>query len=100
MKVKWSKDALRDRKSLVRFIAEQRSVAAAFSVDDRIAESVQMLEDYPLLGKSGRAANTRELIIGATRYIAIYHIEDGRPLVLRVLHQSQQWPPDDDLTAR
>jgi plasmid stabilization system protein ParE len=34
------------------------------------------------------------LVIG-TRFIAVYQLEDGRPLILRVIHTSRDWPPKD-----
>lgn len=89
----WSKEALDDRKQLVRYIAE-RDLTAAFGQDDRISEAIGLLEKFPLVGKEGRFHGSRELIIG-TRFIAVYQLEDGRPLILRVIHTSRDWPPKD-----
>jgi plasmid stabilization system protein ParE len=82
----WSKEALDDRKQLVRYIAE-RDLTAAFGQDDRISEAIGLLE-------KGRFHGSRELVIG-TRFIAVYQLEDGRPLILRVIHTSRDWPPKD-----
>ena len=94
MRARWSREALDDRKQLVRYIAE-RDLTAAFGQDDRISEAMALLAIYPLLGKAGRLRGSRELVIPGTRFIAVYRLEDGQPLILRLVHQSQDWPPKD-----
>jgi plasmid stabilization system protein ParE len=49
MKAIWSKEALDDRKQLVRYIAEP-DLTAAFGQDDRISEAISLLEKFPLVG--------------------------------------------------
>ena len=43
----------------------------------------------------GRVKGTRELVIDGIPFIAIYRIVGASQLqILRVLHDTQQWPPE------
>jgi toxin ParE1/3/4 len=57
---------------------------------------VDRLSSYPHLGKSGRQNTSRELVIPHTPFIAIYRLAPDRNEVhiIRILHSSQQWPPE------
>lgn len=45
-----------------------------------------------MLGRVGRMAGTRELVIANTPYIAVY-TTNGVVVLLRLLHGAQKWPP-------
>ena len=91
LKIEWSKDARADRLALLGYL-ESVNPLAAFRADERIDEVVEILETYPLAGRSGRLSGTRELVITGTRYIAAYRMENGVPVILRLLDAAQQWP--------
>lgn len=57
----------------------------------RIVEQVSGLAFYPLVGRQGRVEGTRELVISATPYIAVYRIKE-RIEVLHIRHGAQRWP--------
>jgi len=46
----------------------------------------------PALGKAGRVAKTRELVVAGTPYIVIYRVKDNRLEILRIFHGARQWP--------
>ncbi|ETW95415.1 MAG: hypothetical protein ETSY1_30775 [Candidatus Entotheonella factor] len=48
--------------------------------------------EHPHLGRVGRVADTRELVITDTPYIVPYMVSEDRIILLRVLHGAQQWP--------
>jgi toxin ParE1/3/4 len=76
-------------------IAEYISIddpLAALAVHEEIHRQVALLGDYPLMGRQGRCAGTRELVIARTPYIVAYRIERLAVVVLRVLHGAQRWP--------
>jgi toxin ParE1/3/4 len=54
--------------------------------------SVQLLADQPSLGRPGRVAGTRELVISGLPYIVVYAEQDGIVVILRVMHTSLKWP--------
>ena len=93
MRLVWSEDALNDRDDLALYIAE-RDWTAALRVLDRITEVLEILEVYPLAGRTGRMPDTRELVITDTPYLAVYRIENDAPVVLRLMHHSREWPPE------
>jgi toxin ParE1/3/4 len=97
MRFEWSLFAIEDRSAIFDFI-EEDSFHAAVLVDGRISEQVEMLKDFPEIGRPGRVKDTRELVIDRTPYIVAYRIQGDIVRILRVLHGSQQWP--DELSAQ
>ena len=91
MHLEWSLFAIADREAIFDYI-EQDSPRAAVVVDDRIEQQVEALEQFPEMGRKGREAGTRELVIQRTPYVAVYRFEGGVVLILRVLHGAQEWP--------
>jgi toxin ParE1/3/4 len=47
------------------------------------------------MGRPGRTKGTRELVISRTPFIAVYRLKGARRIeIIRLLHASQQWPPE------
>ena len=92
MRFIWSRDAGRDRDNIFDHIAPE-NFSAAVANDGRIASIDVQLTRFPHSGRPGRVAETRELVISGTPYIAIYVIRDGALVVLNLIHGAQQWPP-------
>ncbi|MCR4378310.1 MAG: type II toxin-antitoxin system RelE/ParE family toxin, partial [Rhodospirillales bacterium] len=65
---------------------------AASDMVQRIFAVVDALADFPALGRPGRVAGTREIIVPATPYIVVYRDRGYEAQVLRVLHAAQRWP--------
>ncbi|MGM0682153.1 MAG: type II toxin-antitoxin system RelE/ParE family toxin, partial [Thermodesulfobacteriota bacterium] len=53
---------------------------------------MNLLADQLFLGAPGRIHKTRELVISDTPYTVIYHATADIITILRVSHQSRQWP--------
>jgi plasmid stabilization system protein ParE len=61
----------------------------------RIVETtaaVSRQPNTPEIGRPGRVAGTRELVVSRTPYIAAYQVADGEIVILDVLHGAQKWP--------
>ncbi len=69
--------------------------AAARRVRSAIARAAAGLAVFPLLGRAGRVPNTRERPLSRYPYMLVYRIYGEQIFVLRVIHQHQQWPPED-----
>jgi len=54
--------------------------------------AVERLADLPSLGRPGRVAGTRELIVPGTPYVIPYRVRGGSLEVIAVFHGRQQWP--------
>ncbi len=91
MKIRWLNLALADLDNIFEFIAEDKPVAAK-KVVQLIWDSVKMLKDHPEMGRAGRVAETRELIINNTPFIVPYRVKDNTIQILRVIHSARKWP--------
>jgi toxin ParE1/3/4 len=87
--------AVSDRDGIFGYI-EAENPRAAIHVDEKIADAARRLLDFPESGRPGRVADTRELVIPRTPYVAAYLVDRDSVRILRVLHGAQMWP--DELT--
>ena len=93
MRTRWTRTALRNLDNLGRYIARDDPAAAARTVE-RIFEAVDNLADNPAMGRAGRVAGTRELVVTGTPYIVPYRVVESTLEVLRVFHAARRWPAD------
>ncbi len=91
MKLVWTRTASTDRKEIREYIAQVDAVAA-LALDELISEKASSLVENPGLGRPGRVAGTRELVVHQN-YILIYDTSADLVRLLRVLHAARQWPP-------
>ena len=66
--------------------------AAAARMVERIRAAVERLAASPAIGRPGRVADTRELIISGTPYIVPYRVKGEVVQIITVLHSAQRWP--------
>ncbi|MDR0276063.1 MAG: type II toxin-antitoxin system RelE/ParE family toxin [Burkholderiaceae bacterium] len=91
MKLIWAPSARRDRREIREYI-ERDNPAAALAMDQLFERKAAALLEHPRLGRRGRVAGTRELVVHQN-YILIYDLTDDLARILRVLHGARQWPP-------
>jgi toxin ParE1/3/4 len=87
--IRWTPTALRDLDSLYIYIAEDNESAAAAMVD-AIGSALAILQRHPELGRQGRVAGTRELIVAP--YVVAYRARRASIDVLAVIHSARRWP--------
>lgn len=92
--IRWSLPAVSDYRDLIARIRDDNP-AAARRVADRIKLRISRLRSMPRMGRPGRVADTRELVITDTPYVVIYEVVGSRDdiVVLRILHGARAWPP-------
>jgi toxin ParE1/3/4 len=90
MKLLWTPESIEDRRAIYDYV-EADNPLAAIDLDELIFEKSQVLTKHPKLGRAGRIAATRELVVHAN-YILIYRIAGDEIHVLRVMHSARQWP--------
>ena len=92
MTLVWTPAALDDLASLRAFIAEQ-DPAAAQRIALRTIHAVEtQLLQSPEMGRPGRVAGTRELVITRTPFIVPYRLRGQAIQILRVYHGARRWP--------
>lgn len=57
-----------------------------------IYEAPSLLLVFPLRGRPGKKAGTRELVMPSLPYVIVYTVRDDVVVVVRILHGAQQWP--------
>lgn len=95
MRIEWLDEALVDFDEAVAYLHE-RNPHAARQLAQSIHRAVQGLLRNPEIGRPGRVPDTRELVVGHTRYIVPYRFRGnhgGRIVeILAVLHDAREWP--------
>jgi len=87
----WTREAVRDRDDIYTYI-ENDDPEAALVLDESFSQKASHLADYPALGRPGRVAGTRELVVHEN-YLLVYDVVAEMVRVLRILHAARQWPP-------
>lgn len=91
MKICWLEKAAIDIEEAYEFILIDNPLAAGKEMD-KVLEAVKRLSENPGMGKAGRVAKTRELVVSGTPYIVIYRVKGNRLEILRIFHGARQWP--------
>lgn len=86
----WTPKSIEDREAIYDFI-EADNPMAALTLDEQFSGQALLLLDQPGLGRPGRVAGTRELVVHPN-YILVYDQIEDRVRVLRVLHAAMKWP--------
>ncbi len=97
MKVKWLDDAKDGMKTIHNYIARDNQLAA-YQTLKKIKLTVDLLSQYPHMGRVGRVTGTYELVIKNTAYIVPYRIKRNVIEVLNVFHGAHEWPEGFDDT--
>jgi addiction module RelE/StbE family toxin len=93
MRLRYTSRALAEIEQLQDYIAE-RNPAAALATAERIRKKLSGLTAHPSMGRSGRVAGTRELVIAGTPYLVAYRVEAKAVVILAVIHGAQRWPDE------
>lgn len=91
MRIRWTEPASPDLTQICDYLSKEESPAAARRIAILIHERIQILAEFPELGRLGRKAGTRELIVTGLPYLAIYRRAEAIE-ILRILHGAQIWP--------
>lgn len=91
MRPAWTRLALADLDNARDYIAEDNP-SAADRVIGGIKKTVDALRRHPEIGRPGRVAGTRELVIPGTPFIVAYRVKDKRLEVLAVICGARRWP--------
>jgi toxin ParE1/3/4 len=87
----WSPRAV-DHLAHLRAYLERDNPKAANRIATVLLEAVERLAKLPNLGRPGRVAGTRELVVPGTPYVIPYRLRADRLEVIAVFHGRQKWP--------
>lgn len=91
MIVSWTIPALVDLEQIEDFIAQDSPSVAYRLVNDLIDRTESLLSENPMIGRRGRVAGTRELVMPKTPYIVVYRAS-SRVEIIAVVHGAREWP--------
>ena len=87
----WSRRAIVHLVDLRAYIARDHP-AAAGRVAMTVLGAVERLAQLPNLGRPGRVAGTRELVVPGTPYVIPYRLRGDRLEIIAIFHGRQKWP--------
>ena len=91
MTIAWTAKARQDLLDIAGYLAP-RNPDAAHRMLAVIRARVGALEAAPYLGRAGRIAGTRELVITGTPYVVAYRVVANGVQILTVVHGARDWP--------
>lgn len=91
MTIVWSPRAIQHLAHLRAYLARDNPKAAS-RIAGALLEAVERLAALPNLGRPGRVAGTRELVVPGTPYVISYRLRGDRLEVIAVFHVRQKWP--------
>jgi toxin ParE1/3/4 len=90
LKIFWLEKAAIDLEEAYEFILFDNPLAAGNEIN-KVLAAVELLSMNPGMGKAGRVAKTRELVVAGTSYIVIYRAKGNHLEILRIFHGARQW---------
>lgn len=91
MRIRWTEGAAGNLAQVEEYIALDNPSAAVETVL-KVIDTVEILADYPALGKRGRERGTRELVVAGLPFIIIFAIHREELVIIRVLHMAMKYP--------
>jgi len=90
----WDQRAALQLVGLLEFIEAREGFEQANRVHSEIHRQLDNLAHFPGMGRAGRIARTRELVIHRTSFVVAYRDNeaDNRIEILYIAHGRQQWP--------
>ena len=98
MTVLWTRVALRHLAEAREYIEIDDPAAAARQIE-RIELSVNQLRSFPMMGRAGMRAGTREFAVPGTPYILVYRVKENAIQVVAVLHGARNWKAAETQTS-
>src|ERR1700680_2673547 len=83
MEIIWTAEALGDVEAIVAYIARD-NLSAVRALTARVSSSVDLPPTQSAMGRPGRFAGTRELVIPHTQLIIPYRVKHSEITILRV----------------
>lgn len=93
IQVRWTAPAAQDLQQITRYIRRDNP-SAARTVAKAIFDAANCLDLFPLRGRAGRIAGTRELVLPGLPYIVVYQVTAAAIQILHIVHGTRNWPDE------
>jgi toxin ParE1/3/4 len=70
----------------------ERNPEAAHRVGTRVGEIFKLLVAFPMVGREGALAGTREMVVPGLPYVVVYRLDGDSVVILGVYHGAQSRP--------
>lgn len=91
MEIKWLRKAAASLEAEYQYITEENPQAAVQFINE-VWRLTQLLKEQPAMGRTGRVAETRELVLHNYPNIIPYHVQNNTIQILRVFHTHRRLP--------
>ncbi len=91
MRVRWTRPALAQLAAMQDYLAGD-SPTAAHHLVRTIRAAVRPLADFPAMGRPGRVAEPRELVVNRGRQVVAYRVQGHTVAIIAVLDARREWP--------
>lgn len=92
MKIVWSRQAADDLAEAHGYISRDDPGAANAAIRRIVTLVETRLPATPHMGRPGRVAGTRELVVPGTPFIVPYRVRGRQIEIVRVYHAARRWP--------
>jgi toxin ParE1/3/4 len=92
MKIVWTARARHHLREVYEYWSREESENAADRMLDRIFSVVELLERNPEMGRYGRIATTRELVLSPLPFLLAYRVRRNKIEIIALLHGARKWP--------
>lgn len=89
MRIRWTYPALPDLDAIQDYVAED-SPTAADRIVNSIRTDVSQLAAFPAMGRPGRVAESRELVVNKGRHIVAYRVRGDAIEIVAVIDARRQ----------
>ena len=94
MKLRFTRQALRDLEDIAGYLCEHNP-AAALRVREALLESLKDLADFPELGRRQSVEGVRKYVTRRYSYLVYYAVDAETVIVLTIRHPARQRSHDD-----
>jgi len=91
LQIKWLRKAEQNLEAAYNYLNEENPKAAQKFIQE-VYESTNLLRAAPAMGRNGRVAGTRELILAHFPYLLPYRVRGEQIQILRVFNTNQKPP--------
>ena len=90
-RLRWTPDAAADLERIRQYLDEHSPLYAQRTVLE-LYEKIRSLKTFSNLGRVGREANTRELVVSSLPYIVVYRVNEHAIELLHIHPTAHDWP--------